>query len=442
MYNSGKYTDQKPRDINPDQWPNISCENNYVFSSSRPQERPAGKAAPAQERTSPSGKEPPKGSTSRKKPQGKTRPQTGKDRTEKKRPGEEKTRRERPVEGHTAGNSAKKKTPPSGKKSAKNKKTKKYTFTKREQKRIKKNRRRFAVLIRRGNTRDQARRILSLRQQKARRLSTFFSILALFVFAFSLTVSYCYYEGAPIKEIIIEGDETDYTDKEIIEAAGISVGQSMLTVHEGKVNSLLQSQLPFISGVNISYNFPDTLKMDIMSTKEKYIVQKGKKYMCLDKSGKIVSLKKMKAGNEQFLVIGLDFDNPVVGETFVTVTYELTEEDKKNKTDYEISKLKKEIQNKNNNEVEKYAAMKEIVRLCSKYGLMEGGKMDISDLDSIELIYDSRVRIILGKNENLEMKISAAVEILKEKDVEGEKGRLDMSHDKGIYYFLSGTMDG
>ncbi len=417
----GRYTDQKPRDISPDQWPTISCENNYVFSSSpKSPSRAASTGGTPTRKSAPSpGKQATKGSTSqKKKPQGKTAGQSSKTAPPKKNPSQTsrkpRPKPSKPVESDddrpiSAGPDPKKNT------SAKKQKQKKYTFTKKEQNRLKKNRKKFAMLIRKGMSRDEARVVLSLRQQKARRLGTFFSVLALFVFAFSLAASYCYYEGAAIREIVIEGDKTEYSDKQIIDAAGINVGQSMLTVREGKVNGLLQSQLPFISGVNIRYDFPDTLKINVVSTEEKCIVKKGNKYMCLDKNGKIVSLKKMKTGKEQYLVTGLDFDSPVIGDTFVPMEYELSDEDKDGKTDYEIEKLEKEIGKKSAAEKRRYEVVLEIVRFCSKYGLMEGGKIDVTDLNAIEILYDSRVKIFLGSDDDIEMKISAAVRILEEK---------------------------
>lgn len=290
---------------------------------------------------------------------------------------------------------------------------------------------RYSSLIKSGKSIDEARRIMSKRKVAKRKFGTFLSVLCAFIFASCICWTYCYFEGAPIKDINIKGDEV-YTREEIISAVGVLPGQSMLTVREDDVNEKVHSKLPFISSISLNYIFPETLEMEIISTRERFIIKNGNKYICVDKNGKIVSLKKKKVEKEQFLIIGPTFENPEIGAKFQPLQVEITD----GMSDDEKAKFEK----KNDFEVAKYNAMMEISALCEKYGVITNGKIDLSDLSDIKIDYQSRVRIYLGDLKNMEIKIKTASDIITQQVGKEQTGYVDVSYDVRNF-FLPGTME-
>lgn len=268
----------------------------------------------------------------------------------------------------------------------------------------------YARLIKKGKTADEARAILIKRKIKIKRIKTFGSVVFFFLFALSFLLSYSYYQGAEIAEIIIAGDEV-YTDAEILEAANLSTGMNMLTVREKKVNSDVTTVLPFISQIGVDYRLPDTLALDIVSTKERLILKCEKKYICVDKTGKVVSDKKKKLTEGQFLVQGLSEQEYTVGEPFV-----VSEEN-----------------------AERYKVACAFAKATENADTLNYGVLDLKDLKDITFTYRSKIRLYLGDSDNLEAKLESAVNIMKTADVGDKTGYINLKYDIGAY-FMEGSM--
>lgn len=305
----------------------------------------------------------------------------------------------------------------------------KYVPSERERKRSAKTRKEYVRLLNSGKTHDQARRIIAKRKRRFRALEKFLSAFLVFAFVFTLAFTYCYYDGAEIKKIDFEG-ESDYTQEEILEVAGISKGQHMLTIHEGKINEKLTTSLPLISKVKLKYNFPETLVLDIISTKAEILIKNASGYICIDKTGKVVSLKKQKQQKDQFLVTGMKGAEAAVGEIYRVIVPEvLEEEDEK----YTKERLEKELEKR------KYEILIEIVKYLREYKLSPC-KIDMSNIEDIQIVYNSKIRIYLGDSSRIQNKIYAAQDLKEKNKNDSDKAYIDVS-DPAYNLYKGSTME-
>ena len=268
----------------------------------------------------------------------------------------------------------------------------------------------YVRLIKKGKTADQARVILMRRKIRLKRIKTFGTVVFFFIFAMSFMLSFSYYQGAEISEIIVKNDGV-YTELEILEAAQLEPGMNMLTVREKKINDDVTKVLPFISEIGVDYRLPDILALDIVSTREQLILKCEKKYICVDKTGKVVSDKKKKLAEGQFLVQGLVEQEYVVGEPF-----EVSEE---NAVRYKIAC--------------------EFAKATEEAATLNYGVLDLKDLKDITFTYRSKIRLYLGDGSNLATKLDNAIRIMDSSDIGDKTGYINLKYDIGAY-FMEGSM--
>ncbi len=279
------------------------------------------------------------------------------------------------------------------------------------EKRREKTNKAFMKLVRNGKSVDEARAIITKRKLRKRRFSSFLSVMFLFFFAVVFVVTYTYCEGAQVSDIIIDGDEV-YTDSEILSAANLSEGVNMLTVREKTVNENVVKALPFISKIGVEYDLPDTLRLNVISTTERFIIKSGSKYICVDKTGKVVSEKKKKLSKGQYLVTGLAEQSYTVGEMFVP-----SDENR-----------------------EKYDIACDIALAADNNEIINCGTIDMKDIDDITLTYKSRLRVYLGAGNNLSSKMSIAEKVMLDNKAQNKTGYINAKYDIAAY-FMQGSME-
>ncbi len=257
-----------------------------------------------------------------------------------------------------------------------------------------------------------------MRKNKSRATRLKAKIIAVVTVVISLiTVACCvcvyaYQKGAPVSVINIVG-ESRYKDKKIIETANIYVGINMLSVREKTVNDAVTKALPYVKEVQVEYQFPDTLNLNVTSTSEKLLISGSTGYICLDADGKVLSLKKKKLTDGRYLIEGLEEQTAETGESFVP-----TENNK-----------------------EKYEKAKEIAFILENSGKFPKGVINVADINDVTVIYDSRINIYLGNCAKLESQLESAMNVI-EKDediVNGQAGYIETRYE-GQTTFKPGSM--
>ncbi len=408
-FSSYSSLNMKPKNITSDMWEPITTSGNYTaytpsrqeFRASEPEKySKANKANKAQSQKNGRVRESVKADVKKAAPEA--------DKPKRKKSAAQANKTQRPISsGKAQSDKAKKqkKNP-----SAKAKAPSKLAASRAQRQRDKTNRR-FLKLVNSGKSVDRAREIIIKRKIRKRKLKTLFSVMFFFFFAVIFVLSYTYFEGAPVKNIIIEGDEV-YSDAEILDAAKLSEGVNMLTVREKKVNEDVVKILPFVSAVGVDYALPDTLKLNIISTTEKFIIKNGSGYICVDKTGKVVSEKKKKLSAGQYLIEGMSEQSYSVGEMFVP--------DSANAERYEIAR--------------------QVALAADANETLNTGVINVSDTNDVTLTYKSRLRIYLGNSDRLASKLSVAQDVMTDNAAENKTGYINAKYDIAAY-FMQGSMD-
>lgn len=257
-----------------------------------------------------------------------------------------------------------------------------------------------------------------MRKKKSRATRLKAKIIAAVTVTVSLIVVACcvgvyaYQKGAPVAVINIVG-ESRYKNAKITEAANVYVGINMLSVREKKVNDAVTGSLPYIKQVQVDYQFPDTLVLNVTPTQERLLISGSTGYICLDADGKVLSLKKKKLTDGRYLVEGLEEQTAETGRNFVP-----TENNK-----------------------EKYEKAKEIASVLESSGKFPKGVINVTNLKDVTVIYDSRINIYLGDCERLESQIESALNVI-EKDediINGQTGYIETRY-VGQTTFKPGNM--
>ncbi len=395
----------KPKNITSDMWEPITTAGNYTAYTPPKQEFKSSQQTKRTSREEPNTHRSGRVQSERKAEAPKTK-------REKDKPSHKTPPTDRPISSGRAADSGKNKT---------NKKPKPKTKNKAEApskrsvnlaaKQREKTNKEFLRLVKGGKSTDEARAIITKRKIRKRKMKTLFSVIFLFFFASVFVLSYTYFEGAPVKNIVVSGDEV-YTDSEILDAAKLSEGINMLTVREKAVNESVIKILPFISAIGVKYDLPDTLELNIISTTERFIIKNAGSYVCVDKTGKVVSEKKKKLSDGQFMVEGMKEQAYTLGEMFVP--------DEAN--------------------AQKFSVLKELASAVENNEIINSGVIDIENINDITLTYKSRLRIYLGDSKNLSSKLKQAEDVLKSNGAEEKTGYVNVKYDIGAY-FMQGSMD-
>ena len=269
----------------------------------------------------------------------------------------------------------------------------------------------FLRLVKSGKTTDEARAIVTKRKRLKRKLNTFLSVLSVFFFGVVFVLSFTYFEGAPVREIVITGDEV-YSDAQILDAAQLSQGVNMLTVREKDVNDNVIKTLPFVSAIGVDYKLPDILELNIISTTERFIIKNANSYICVDKTGKVVSEKKKKLSEGQFLVRGMENQDYTLGEIFTPTE----------------------------NNIKKFTLISELATAAENNEFLTYGVINLENMNDITFTYKSRLRVYLGDGSNMASKLSQAEDVIKKNNAQEKTGYINVKYDIGAY-FMQGSME-
>lgn len=194
---------------------------------------------------------------------------------------------------------------------------------------------------------------------------------------------------------IYVGSNAMYDKEAILEAAGVSKGESLLFLDTSAVESRICKKLPYIQSAKVKKKFPKKLEVETELTEAKFSLFSEDSYFLSSKEHKFLE-KKEDLTAEIANIIGVEFSVSEKGEI-----------------------------------IYKDSGIKEIIDLLinslEKNHLANVKQIDLSDKNSIKLNYDGRINIILGSKNDIDYKILTAHELITNKIKPEEKGSLDLS---------------
>lgn len=277
----------------------------------------------------------------------------------------------------------------------------------RENQRISKNNQRFDTYRTQGKSADESRRAQMKKKKQKGKLLAVISVCVLIVLVLCAIGTYVALEGAPIAKITVEGNET-YKKKEILSVANISVGDNMLLVREKKTSSTLSEALPYISSVKVKYDFPDTLKLTVSETKDKYHLIFGKTFLTLDENGKVLSNKKKKVLDGCYKLTGFEKQDYNIGLNFVA--------------------------DEDNGNAEKLKMAKEIISAIEKSEVKNCKEISFEDLKCVTIYCGENISIYVDKKTDYERQFSLAKDAIEEKQKSETKAYFDLRYENMVVH--------
>lgn len=254
-----------------------------------------------------------------------------------------------------------------------------------ERRRREKSSENYDKAIRQGKSKDELRKIRLKKKRRERKIKIAVTTVAVFAFAVIIALILCFAKGAPIEKIVIEGSGL-YSDSEILSAAGISEGDNMLMIRQKGTNRAVTKALPYISHIKVDYQLPDTLRLVVSETTDKYYIVNGDGYICVDKDDKVVSDVKKKVKGKRYRIEGLEQQEYELGTTFSP-------------------------DEKNGNE-EKYKIAKKIASAVENAGLKNCSVINVGNTDRIYVVYDAKVWMYLKADSDFEYEMRFAYQAI------------------------------
>ena len=210
-----------------------------------------------------------------------------------------------------------------------------------------------------------------------------------------------------VGEIVVENTAVRYTDEQIVAAAEVHEGDSLLRVNKKAVAARIEKALPYIGEVKIRTRLPGTLTITVEYTKAKLCVKQPEGYVLMDIRGKVLQTEVAQIPDYVALITGATVVKSVPGEEIQfldpdTLTY-----------------------------------VKELAAAFEEKGIGKLTALDLSDLGDVkaEIDYCVDVRFgavtkVLGKLEFGKTVIDETLETAKNG---GQRMVVDLSGDKSAY---------
>ncbi|WMJ84987.1 cell division protein FtsQ/DivIB [Oscillospiraceae bacterium LTW-04] len=259
------------------------------------------------------------------------------------------------------------------------------------------------------------------RRKRSKKKYTLYYLLALILMlcigvALSLTVFF------KIESIQVVGD-TRYAKEELIDVAGIRLGENLFRVSQKETSEKLIAGYPYIAQVRLQRVLPNSLLLHVAEAQPKAAIETGQAYMLLDERARVLETDLPVCPEDYFRVVGFSAKGLSPGEF-------LSEQDQ-----------------------ERLGVLLELQMCITANGLSKIRLADLSDIANIWLLYDGRVAIELGGQLDVDYKIRAAKSIIDVSVTDTTVGTLDVStrpamrlrerniYDKHVWPFPESLID-
>lgn len=204
-----------------------------------------------------------------------------------------------------------------------------------------------------------------------------------------------------VDKILISGEDK-YDRAQIEKASGISYGENLLTLNEGRISANILEKLPYIKEVQVGKKLPGTVVIHISEMDITYaIADQNGGWWLLSAEGRVVDSCPAAEAEDHTRILGVCLQTPTVGAD--AVAYEVPEnEETAIATVYASEKL--------------HMALMVIQNLEANGFVGTIAKVDTSDLGDVQIWYGSRFQVLLGDGSNLPKKLGALAQTVKQMD--------------------------
>lgn len=210
-----------------------------------------------------------------------------------------------------------------------------------------------------------------------------------------------------VSEVKVVKAGTHYTAEEIIDAAGVDVGDSILLTKWNDVAKKVTEKLPYVLSVQIKKSIDGRVSLTVNDDKADKLVEFSDGYAVTDAELKVLEILKEKPESSQLTLVKMNLQ----GEAKLGVKIEFKDGDA-------AGELFKEIE----------SAIKEV-------GLGRITGIDITDTNNIYLEYQNRYRLFLGDSGDIVYKLKEAKKIIAKEDESNPNqiGEINLSILKKVF---------
>lgn len=206
-----------------------------------------------------------------------------------------------------------------------------------------------------------------------------------------------------VSDIIVTGANI-YSEDEIIDAAGIELGNNLVFFNASKVGARVRSKLPYTDSVSIVVKYPSTVEIQMTENVPIASIMNNGSYWIIDAKGKILEQTGLNGTTNTIVVTGMEITEPTVGKTVSS--------DNERKLTYLTELLQAML---NSNIQDKVT------------------ELDISSIASINFDYDDRFNIDYGDGSNGTEKLAKIIEVIDQLKPT-DKGKIEVTGDGQIHF--------
>ncbi|MBR6951999.1 MAG: FtsQ-type POTRA domain-containing protein [Oscillospiraceae bacterium] len=209
-----------------------------------------------------------------------------------------------------------------------------------------------------------------------------------------------------VTDIRLDGDPGAYDPQEILAAAGIRKGQSLLLIDRDQAASNVQSAFPALSNASVSCSLPGLVTVRVNESRIRALISYEGEQWVFDEYCHVIG--KAENGTRYVTVSGLEVSGVHVGREMTA--------DRAN--------------------AGALACTKTILTQLVARGLADGvSSLNVENLANIEFVYDGTFTVKLGTGSKLEYKLERFASVIQSVLEEGKTGgTIDVSNDGKSYY--------
>lgn len=252
------------------------------------------------------------------------------------------------------------------------------------------------------NTRGRNSRVTKAKpkaRRKRRRLSRAgrLVVLACTLLALALAAGAGVWLVLPVGTVSVTG-QAPYPREKVLQVSGITAGDRLFGVDKKKTARLLETNLPYISSVSVSWRLPDTLVLHLVKAVPVAAVPRAGGYAVLDAAGKVLETPaNLQAFPGLPTVTGPDAGPLTPGQVMTAAGKA------------------------------KMASAVSLLRAIKAAGIPQVTSVDVHDSFQITFGYQNRITVLIGTSADFDEKLRFAAYMLTKQLLSSDTGTLDVS---------------
>ena len=226
-----------------------------------------------------------------------------------------------------------------------------------------------------------------------------------------------------VDQVLVSGAEK-YTPYKVLQASGITEGDSLLSVNDARISGKIISALPYVKEARVGIKLPGTVYIEIKELDMTYAIQaRDGSWWLIAADGRVIEQIENTASSGYTRILGVQADGPRADQK-VQAAEPRTETETVPEGNAQGETLPTVAQITGAQKLDVVLTILESLEENSIIGLIE--YIDVSNLNNITMKYGQRLDIVLGTSENLPYKITYMAQAISQL-AEYETGELDVS---------------